>query len=367
MTGIFFDPGSDGATIGGSAASERNVISGNEGDGLDLNGACETTIQGNYFGVSPPEPLGLPGGSTQIANGKDIEITDSTAGVGASKPKKERGRRDDRRRRLYWEPSLRRWLQRDLRGEREPGSTSTATAAGQNEAPASWLNLVHGNYVGLAADGETVVPNAEYGVLAGGADEVEIGGIGTTKRNYFTGGLYGVYGENGEDFAATFDWIGRDGQGEPASAPAAVGIFNISNGITEPGRIVQNTLEMSSGVAIEQRFTGAAISFNKVFGGDIGILTRGSSVGEGNRISINEIHEADGDGILIENDSNVVVGNEVKEAGGDGIHVRCARTLPLAAGTTRKRDRRGRISGRRKCVGLQRRPGYQDRRPGRNQ
>jgi hypothetical protein len=330
-TGIFLDPGSDGATIGGLDADERNVISGNEFDGLDLQGASEAVIQGNYFGVNPPGPVGLPGGDQEMANAKDIEITDSTLGGGIKAEHNLIG--------ATIVGAAFSSLPCDggcnvISGAQRAGVDLNGDGSLLNERPATGPTLVRSNYVGLAADGETVVENSEYGVFSGASDNAEIGGVGTAKRNYFAGGQYGIYGENGEDFTAAFNWIGRNGEAEPVSPPSAVGIFNTSNGVTESGRIVQNTLEMTAAVGIEQRFTGASISFNKVFGGEIGILTKGASVGEGNRISVNEVRETSADGILIENDSNQVVGNEVEKAGGDGIRVRYAGTLPLASGTT---------------------------------
>ena len=74
-TGIFIDPRSDAVTIGGSEAAQRNVIAGNNLEGLDIEGASDAVVRGNYFGVAPD-------GTTQLANAKNIEITDSTAGAG---------------------------------------------------------------------------------------------------------------------------------------------------------------------------------------------------------------------------------------------------------------------------------------------
>ena len=48
------------------------MIANNDADGLDLEGASDATIQGNYFGVDPPDGRNR----TARSNGKDIEITD---------------------------------------------------------------------------------------------------------------------------------------------------------------------------------------------------------------------------------------------------------------------------------------------------
>ena len=72
-TGIWLDPESDKAIIGGTAAGQGNVFVNNAAEGLDIEGASETeAAMGNYFGVKAD-------GVTKAANGKDIEITDTAA------------------------------------------------------------------------------------------------------------------------------------------------------------------------------------------------------------------------------------------------------------------------------------------------
>ena len=74
-TGIFIDPDSNGASIGGMLPADRNVIANSSNEGLDIEGADDAVVRGNYFGVKPD-------GVTAAANGKNIEVTDSTAGGG---------------------------------------------------------------------------------------------------------------------------------------------------------------------------------------------------------------------------------------------------------------------------------------------
>ena len=217
LTGIFLDPGSDGATIGGLAASERNVIAGNEGDGLDLNGASETTIQGNYFGVSIPEPLGLPGGSTQIANGKDIEITDSTAGGGVKAEDNEIG--------ATIEGAA-------LTSQACDGGCNVISGAfagvdlngngsGQNEAPASGPTSIHGNFIGVSASGTGTVANSNYGVLAGHADNATVGEFPSGDANYFAGSSEAIATEEGESFIARGNSFGIGPGGAKLTRPPA--------------------------------------------------------------------------------------------------------------------------------------------------
>jgi CSLREA domain-containing protein len=172
LIGIFLDPGSDGATIGGLAASERNVIAGNEGDGLYLNGASDATILGNYFGVNPPGPVGLPGGSQQMANGKDIEITDSTSGGGVNAEDNEVGATIEGS--ALTNPACDGGCN-VISGANAAGIDLNGDGAGQNEAPASGPTSIHGNFIGVGASGAGTVANGSYGVLAGHADNVTVG------------------------------------------------------------------------------------------------------------------------------------------------------------------------------------------------
>ena len=51
------------ATIGGTAAGARNVISGNTGNGININDGDNNTIQGNYIGLNAA-------GNAAVANGQ---------------------------------------------------------------------------------------------------------------------------------------------------------------------------------------------------------------------------------------------------------------------------------------------------------
>lgn len=326
-TGIFIDPGSDGAAIGGVEEEDRNVIAGNVGVGLDIEGASNATVNGNYFGVGPS-------GTTQKANAKDIEVTNSTAGGGFKAENNEIGT----------VPSMEAQLTTKCDGGCNVISGALATGVdlngeggGFNEAPASGPTLVQSNFIGIGGNGFASVPNGTYGVLAGGADEATVGGSGNGKLNYIDGGSYGVYGENGDDLQVLGNVIGRDRSGGVNTPPSSVAIFAFSLSVSSPeagARIAGNSIAMTGGTGIEQRFTGAEIENNFIEGGLTGILTLGSSVGEGNLISGNRVHEVAGNGILVENDSNLVTGNEVLEPGEAGILVKYAGSFPLAVGTT---------------------------------
>jgi len=313
-TGIFLDPGSDSATIGGTEADERNVIGGNSGIGLDLEGASFATIQGNYFGVAP-------NGKTQRANGKNIEISDSTAGPGFQATNNEIGN-------VLSLPAIE--TQKcdggcNVISGSPIGIDLDGDGSGSNEAPATGPTAVHGNFIGLTSQDGTVVPGSTYGVLVGAAKEATIGGAGNGVANYIDGGDFGIYAEGAEDLEAIDNIIGRDNGGANSTPPSQVGIFVYSEGVPTAAapRVVSNSIVMGGGVGIESVWTGSEIRFNSIIGGSIGIFTKGESVGEGNLIETNMISGSD-IGIVLSNDSNEVFGNEVFECEEAGILVRFA-------------------------------------------
>ncbi|HKF81453.1 MAG TPA: right-handed parallel beta-helix repeat-containing protein [Solirubrobacterales bacterium] len=337
VIGIFLDPGSDGATIGGVAASARNVIAGNDGDGLYLNGASHATIQGNYFGVNPPGPVGLPGGSQEMANGKDIEITDSTAGGGVEAKSNEIG--------ATIEGAA-------LASEACDGGCNVISGAvygidlqgdgaGQNEAPATGSTFIKGNFVGLDAGGTGVVPNSTYGIYAGGADHVTVGGSAAGTANYVAGGSEGIAsGSDGEDFVVRGNRIGFGSDGSEVTPPATTGIFTLPLGVSEEPTIENNVVRMAGGIGIESRFETGHITGNEIEGGSIGIWTK---VGEGaGLIASNSVEAAGEYGILVESPDNEVRANEVIGSGLSGIRVKnpkgVAMTGNLIGGNTAEKE-----------------------------
>ncbi|MGN6275152.1 MAG: hypothetical protein ACTHNP_04365 [Solirubrobacterales bacterium] len=325
LTGIFFDPGSDGATIGGPEASERNVISGNEGDGLDLNGASDATIEGNYFGVSIPEPLGLPGGSTQIANAKDIEITNSTASGGVKAENDEVG--------ATVEGAALTSTACDggcnvISGAQGVGIDLKGNGAGQNEAPASGPTLIHGNFIGLSASGTETIANGVYGVFAGRARNVTVGGFSSSDANYFAGSNEAIATEEGEGFIARGNSFGIGPGGEELARPGKA-IFALDQEVAEPPSIEQNLI-FPSIVGIEQRGGVGHLTGNEIIGGSVGVYAKGEP--GGGLIASNLIEAANENGILVEGPANEVRANTVLESGEAGIRFRNPPGIAMTGG-----------------------------------
>lgn len=313
-TGIFLDPDSDKATIGGTAAAERNVIANNNNEGLDIEGASGATVRGNYFGVAP-------NGSTAAPNNKSIEITDSTAGGGfeavgnevggginaaqASSPACDGGCN------VISGPSF---FAIDLGGNGAPA----------NEAPASGPTTIRGNYVGLNAAGTGAVANGNaFVILASAADDVTIGGPAVADTNRIAGGGFGVYGESGENLQVLGNTIGIDATGAAVTPPATAGMFIYAAGVVEPALIAGNFIRMVGGTGIDQTFGGTEIVENIFEGGQYGIFSEGSpGASGGNLIEGNQVEGAEANGILLENDLNEIVGNGIFESGGAGVRIK---------------------------------------------
>lgn len=300
-TGIWLDPGSDEATIGGTEASQRNVIANSAAEGLDVEGASQAVVRGNYFGVKPD-------GKTQAANGKDIEITD-TFGFEAV--------------------------------ENEVGATVASGVApcdggcnvisgasfagvdlqgnGGNEEPATGPTTIHGNYIGLSADGTETVANASYGIDVNEATDTLIGGSENQDANFIAGAPEGIFANDAEGLEVIGNVIGSGAAGAEITAPG-VGVLVLNGGNVNPVAVSENVFEMDGGVAVEVRFGGAEIAENFIEGAEFGVWTKvGPNAAGGNLIEGNVIGESLANGIWIEDAQNEVLGNAVYQSGEAGI------------------------------------------------
>ncbi len=337
QTGIFLDPGSDGAIIGGPAASERNVIAGNEGGGLDLEGASDASIQGNYFGVNPPGPVGQPGGSQQIANGKDIEIT----GRAGLTPAEDIEAENNEIGATIEGPAL-----TSAACDGGCNVISGASGAGidlngsesQSEKPASGPTAIHGNFIGVGASGTDAVANGSYGLFAGHADNVTVGEFPLGDANYFAGSSEAIATEEGESFVARGNSFGAGPSGAELTSPGKA-ILALDQGVSVPPNIEQNLIFAGS-IGIEQIGKVGHLTSNEVIGGSIGIYGRGEP--GGGLIASNFIAAASENGILVDGPDNEVRDNTVLESGKAGIKFRnppgIAMTGGLIGGNTGEKE-----------------------------
>ena len=334
-TGLFLDPNSDSAVIG--VEEEGNVLANNNNEGLDLDGASSTTIQGNLFGVEPD-------GVTQAANGKDIEITGSTAAPGFKATGNVVGDQ----------------LTQGEAGTPEcDGACNVISGASigidikgngaiQEEEPAG-ETMIWGNHIGLNAAGTGAVGNTT-GILVGEADEIKIGGPSAQFANHINGGTAGIQaGPAAQDLLVERNLIGLNHPGTAMlSPPTNEGIYLKAEGslLNHNARIAKNVISMGSGIAIEVEKGGPTAT--EIFDNAVGRGTGGESLtgaafgirvdgppGTGNLIERNVIENSHLGGLLIESSNNEVTGNEITGTeSGSGIAIQNFLGVQEASGNT---------------------------------
>ena len=169
-SGVAIDNGSSGNTIGGTTAAERNIISGNtSGDGVFLanDGSNDNLVEGDYIGVDVTGDASLPNAIGVFVASNGNTIGGTAAGSG------------------------------DVISGNDDGS---AAIASQVYLPGD-DNLVEGNLIGLGADGLAVaVPagdlNAGVYIDSGGFAHAAlgntIGGVTALARNVIAGNDLGI-------------------------------------------------------------------------------------------------------------------------------------------------------------------------------
>lgn len=206
---LFSAPGN---TVGGTDAAARNVISGNGGSGLNLNGssANNNTIRGNYIGLNAAGTAALANGGDGItlngAPNNQIGGTNNSAGNVISGNGKAG---------LY---------------------LNTSGCAG---------NRIEGNRIGTDPTGLTALGNQFAGITLNAAVSNQIGGTVTSARNLISGNRQdGVYINGGTGHRIQGNYIGVNANGTAALSNAWTGItlenttFNTVSGEPDGTRAV---------------------------------------------------------------------------------------------------------------------------------
>jgi CSLREA domain-containing protein len=326
-TGLFVDPDSDGATIGGTTAAARNVFADNNNEGLDIEGADNAVVSGNYFGVAPD-------GTTAPTNNTptQIEISGSTSGGGFDATDNLVG----------GTPSLIEGATQACDGPCNVIANSTngssggidLSGSGVGEMPAGQTSI-RGNYIGFDAPGTGEPGNFNAGIVIGGADQVTVGGPLVADGNRITGGSAGVTG-NGDDMAIENNVIGLNFTQTAMSTdpPSTFGtLTNVPPGeqaTIADNRIARPALGGTATIAVQNNLTGTADIHGNVLGEGVGgqNLPGGAngiqlSSGDGGHVvDSNVIHNVSGSAISIEqSELNVITGNDIDASGAAGISI----------------------------------------------
>lgn len=301
------------ATIGGTETVQRNLFAGNS-TGLDIEGADNAKVLGNWFGLKPD-------GTSAGVGFQDIELTDynttnkaegNEIGTELAKGAAESTECD--------------------------GGCNVISGAGrgidlvgsslQGESPATGPTIIRGNFIGLNPAGTGSIVDSEWGILAGGAGRVTVGGYLPGERNYLSGGSEAISTENGESFVARGNTIGQGPGGAELTRPG-VGIFALDQSVGETANIEVNTV-LANGVGIEQRGATGHITGNEVFGGTIGIYGRGEP--GGGLIASNLIEGASEYGVLVDGPNQELRSNEIIASGSAGIRFRNPPGIAMTGG-----------------------------------
>jgi hypothetical protein len=228
--------------IGGPEPQDRNVISGNSFRGVETaEGSSDTTIEGNYIGVSASGLMPVGNGYGLVVGSPDNTIGGTTAGK-----------------------------RNVISGNSEGGVFISYTG-----------NRIQGNYIGVAPDGVTAMGTQPYGidVLLDGANNI-IGGGSAKAGNVISNNNIGIKlnGEGGNRIQNNLIGVGSDRTtplgNQSDGIRIILGQLNIIGGksrhirrkqpfSTPAGNVIANNGR--SGIRIEQKSKNNHITLNSIY------------------------------------------------------------------------------------------------------
>ncbi len=310
--GVVLDSGADDV-IGGTDASARNIISGNLGDGvlIEGSGASNNLVAANFIGTDRNGTSAVPNGGWGVfIDGGSSDTIGGIASAGLDPA----------------HSGPRNVISGNLRGG--------VLVSGDG----SYNSLVEGNFIGVDSSGLLALPNDGYGVFVGDAMgqglggttygtalEVTIGGIAAGSGNVISGNSGWGIALLGDGFASqdlvagNLVGVGSDGQTPVPNGTSSPGDYG---GIVASG----NSFNLISGNVISGN-DGPGIEFNNQSGlGESNDLIRGNVVGlAGDGLSA---VANTGNGILLDQVSGDTIGgtgtgdgNTISGNGDHGIEI----------------------------------------------
>ena len=242
---------SSGNTIGGTAFGAGNVISGNSGNGIYLNGlsASNNVLQGNLIGTDATgtNALGNVNSGINISGAPQNIIGGTAAGAGNL-----------------------------VSGNLSAGILLSGAGASGNQ--------LQGNYIGTARTGQSALPNALEGINCNGAVSNLIGGQVPGAGNLISGNTTrGLWLQN-----ASWNTIAGNSIGTAIDGTSPLGnqTIGIDCGVGSTNNLIGGTVAVA----------GNRIAFN----GGPGVWVRsGSTNAVGNRITCNSVFSNSGLGIAL--------------------------------------------------------------------
>ncbi len=310
FNGVLFDAQASSNTIGGTIAGARNVISGNNQNGIRLvgpgglsGGPASNLIQGNYIGtdVNAVADLGNTQNGVQILQSKENTVGGAVAGAG-----NVISGNDQNGVQLWLGDNAQNLVQGNRIGTNAAGTAALANSlngvqilsssgntiggtvvAARNvisgnaesgvfiEGGKNMANVVRGNFIGTTATGTAALGNTQNGVKVLNSTGNTIGGTTPSARNVISGNNQnGIY-----LFAGGF--VGNTVQGNYIGINAG-GTADLGN--TENGVLVEGFRNLIGGTAAG---AGNVISGNDRFGVEIGGSSSSENTVQGNYIGTN--------------------------------------------------------------------------------
>lgn len=310
--GVRISGGADSNVIGGTSPAERNIISGNTGEGVAIvdDGTTGNIVRGNYIGV------GATGG-TAVGNGASgVVVTSAGNFIGGLTTMPGTGS-----------------------GNVISGNTHGVAIYGESADG----NTVHGNLIGTTATGTAPLGNADVGVwILSGGDGNLVGGSSPSARNVMADNARGVavfdastlndiWGNYiGTDITGTLD-LGNIhgitlayGSSSTTVGGAAAGKRNVISGNTD-GVVLGESVASTTSNTISGNYIGTDASGTSDLGnssngvliqaGSTGNVVGGTGANEGNTIAYN-----DADGVFVSDGAtNSIRGNSIHSNGQLGI------------------------------------------------
>jgi len=280
--------GSQAITIGGTNLAARNLISGNLGDGLTLNGLSNSVVQGNYIGTD------LSGSLVVSNTGSGIDIFNSAQAL--------------------------------LLGGTNAGAGNLIAGNGDYgiaaQGPGAGNLSIFGNLIGQDITGARALPNGTGLGLFGGLQTTIIGGTNLAARNYISGNRYNgilVSGNvTGTVLLGNYIGVATDGLTPLGNGGVGIGLYSgartNSIGGTAPG--AGNLISANNGDGIQ--LSGSGTSYNLVQGNLVGTTRTGSNA-LGNAFSaVSVFGGASGNTI---GGTTAAARNILAAGGGDGVFI----------------------------------------------
>jgi hypothetical protein len=249
--GVVLNGAGSGNTVGGTTAGARNVISGNNNDGVAVStNEGPSTVMGNFIGTDATGAAAVPNAKV----GVHITTAFSVPGPGGN-----------------------------IIGGDSPGERNVISGNGTDGVRidnVSAANTVSGNYIGTNSAGTAAVPNGGRGVYIENAHGNTVGGTTAGARNVISGndgnGVH-VYLGGTADNTIQGNYVGTNAAGDAAIPNGFGGVLLEDTAGNVIGGTTAGAGNLISGNIIGIDLTGGDAHDNEVYGNFVGTNAAGNS------------------------------------------------------------------------------------------